>query len=124
VEKFYEWTGASARPEEVVDRDAILTNATLYWLTATAGSSAQIYYETTRTTADFVTTWGGPWDLTMPVAVAVFPHDATRPIRTFAEKSLPTLTRWTEQPDGGHFAALEQPALLCEDIRAFNRTLR
>jgi pimeloyl-ACP methyl ester carboxylesterase len=96
----------------------------IYWFTATAGSSAQIYYETTRTTPDFLATWGGPWPLAMPVAVAVFPHDATRPIRTFAEKALPTLTQWTEHPDGGHFAALEQPELLVGDIRTFARTLR
>lgn len=123
VEKFYEWTGAVERPEEVIDRDTILAIVTLYWLTATAGSSAQIYYETTPTTADFIGTWGGPWNLAMPVAVAVFPHDATRPIRTFAEKALPTLTQWTEHPDGGHFAALEQPAALVADIRTFARTL-
>ncbi|MFF5229257.1 epoxide hydrolase family protein [Dactylosporangium sp. NPDC000521] len=124
VEKFYEWTGAVERPEEVIDRDTILSIVTLYWLTATAGSSAQIYYETTPTTADFVATWGGPWNLAMPVAVAVFPHDATRPIKTFAEKALPTLTQWTEHPDGGHFAALEQPEALVADIRTFARTLR
>ncbi|MEV0565433.1 epoxide hydrolase family protein [Dactylosporangium sp. NPDC050588] len=124
VEKFYEWTGAVERPEEVIDRDTILSIVTLYWLTATAGSSAQIYYETTPTTGDFVATWGGPWNLAMPVAVAVFPHDATRPIKTFAEKALPTLTQWTEHPDGGHFAALEQPEALVADIRTFARTLR
>lgn len=124
VEKFYEWTGAVERPEEVVDRDTMLDVVTLFWLTATAGSAAQIYYETTPTTQDFLTTWGGPWPLAMPAAVAVFPHDATRPVRSFAEKALPTMTRWTEFADGGHFAALEQPALLVDDIRAFARTLK
>lgn len=123
VEKFYEWTGAVERPEEVVDRDTMLDVVTLFWLTATAGSAAQIYYETTPTTQDFLTTWGGPWPLAMPAAVAVFPHDATRPVRSFAEKALPTMTRWTEFADGGHFAALEQPTLLVDDIRAFARTL-
>jgi pimeloyl-ACP methyl ester carboxylesterase len=124
AEKFYEWTGAVDSPEEVVSRDTILDAVTLYWLTATAGSSAQIYYETTPTTQDFFATWGGPWPLAMPVAVAVFPDDATRPIRSWGEKVLPTLTQWTDHPAGGHFAALEQPALLVDDIRRFVRTLR
>ncbi|RSN18199.1 epoxide hydrolase [Streptomyces sp. WAC 05977] len=119
VEKFQEWSGSATVPEEVFDRDDLLTNVMLYWLTGTAGSSAQIYYETTHLTAQFISTWGGPWPLTMPVGVAVFPADATRPVRKFAELSLPTLARWTEYDQGGHFAALEQPGLLVEDVRKF-----
>lgn len=124
AEKFYEWSGATQAPEDVIDRDTMLANVTLYWLTATAGSSAQLYYETTPTMPAFVATWGGPWPLQAPVAVAVFPDDATRPVLRFAEKALPTLTRWTEFPAGGHFAALEQPDLLVGDLRAFTRSLR
>lgn len=124
AEKFKEWTDAPNVPEDAVDRDRLLTIVTIYWLTATAGSSAQLYYETTHLDADFVRTWGGPWPLTMPVGVAVFPADATRPIRAFAERALPTLSRWTEFDRGGHFAALEQPELLVGDIRAFARSLR
>ena len=124
VEKFKEWTDSEKRPEDAVNRDRMLTNVMIYWLTATAGSSAQIYYETTHTTPDFVRTWAGPWPLTQPVGVAIFPADATRPIRTFAEQILPTLSRWTEFDRGGHFAAMEQPELLVGDIREFGRSLR
>jgi len=124
VEKFWEWTDSPASPEDAVHRDRLLTNASVYWFTATAGPSAQLYFESTHTDADFVGTWAGPWPVAAPVAVAVFPHDATPPIRRFAEGILPTLSRWTEFDKGGHFAALEQPGPLVEDIREFSRSLR
>jgi epoxide hydrolase len=101
----------------------MLTNVSLYWLTATAGSSAQLYYESEHLDADFGRTWAGPWPLAMPVGVAVFPQDASRPIRSWAENILPTLTRWTEFDRGGHFAAMEQPELFVGDVRAFARSL-
>lgn len=123
AEKFYEWTAADKAPEEVVDRDEILTNVSIYWFTATAGSSAQLYYESSYGDEAFARTWGGPWPLEMPAAVAVFPSDATRPIKRWAEQTLPSLSRWTEFEVGGHFAALEQPELLVGDIRAFARSL-
>lgn len=124
VEKFREWTDSGKAPEDAVNRDRLLTNVMIYWLTATAGSSAQLYYESARLSLDFARTWGGPWPLTVPVGVAVFPADATRPIRAFAERAVPTITRWTEFDRGGHFAAMEQPGLLVGDVRAFSRTLR
>ncbi|WP_199191701.1 epoxide hydrolase family protein [Amycolatopsis sp. CA-126428] len=121
VEKFKEWTDSGEVPEDAVDRDALLTNVTIYWLTATAGPSAQLYFESAHDDQQFAQTWGGPWPLEMPVGVAVFPRDAVRPIRRFAEQLLPTLRRWTEFDRGGHFAALEQPELLVGDIAAFSR---
>jgi len=124
AEKFKEWTDSAEGPEDAVDRDHLLTIVTIYWLTATAGPSAQLYYETTHTPAEFLATWAGPWPLAMPVGVAVFPEDATPPIRRFAEPILPTLTHWTEFDRGGHFAAMEQPHLLVGDVRRFVRTLR
>lgn len=123
VEKFHEWTDAVQRPEEVVDRDHLLTNVMIYWLTGTAGSSAQLYYESTHLDADLAATWGGPWQVSAPVGVAVLPGDATPPIRTFAEGLLPTLRHWTEFPRGGHFAAMEQPELFVQDVRDFARSL-
>jgi microsomal epoxide hydrolase len=123
AEKYKEWTDSAKVPEDAVSRDHLLTAVSIYWLTATAGSSAQLYYESSHLDADFVRTWAGPWPLTMPVGVASFPKDAVRPVRRFAEQIVPTLTHWTEFDRGGHFAALEQPELLVEDIRAFARTL-
>lgn len=124
IEKFKEWTDSADSPEDAISRDQLLTNATIYWLTATAGSSAQLYHESTHMDADFFNTWGGPWPLAMPVGVAVFPKDAVRPVRAWAEKIMPTLTHWTEFDRGGHFAAMEQPELFVGDIRAFARTIR
>jgi len=124
IEKFKEWTDSTDSPEDAVSRDHLLTNVMLYWLTATAGSSAQLYYESEHLDADFFHTWGGPWPLAMPSGVASFPKDAVRAIRPWAEKILPTLTHWTEFDKGGHFAALEQPELFVGDVRTFARTLR
>jgi epoxide hydrolase len=123
AEKYKEWTDSAKVPEDAVRRDDILTAVSIYWLTATAGSSAQLYYESSHTEDDFIRTWAGPWPLAMPVGVASFPKDAVRPVRRFAEQIMPTLTHWTEFDRGGHFAALEQPGLLVGDIRKFARTL-
>jgi epoxide hydrolase len=124
TEKFKEWSDSTNSPEDAISRDHLLTNVMLYWLTATAGSSAQLYYESEHLDADFFRTWGGPWPLAMPSGVASFPKDAVRAIRPWAEKILPTLTHWTEFDKGGHFAALEQPDLYVGDVRTFARSLR
>ncbi|MFD1832779.1 epoxide hydrolase family protein [Streptomyces desertarenae] len=123
TEKFKEWTDAPT-PDDAVDRNRLLTHVMIYWLTATAGSSAQLYYESAHLMADFARTWGGPWPLTAPVGVAVFPNDASRPVRSLAERILPSLTHWSEFKSGGHFAAMEEPDLLVGDVREFTRRLR
>lgn len=124
TEKFKEWTDSAKVPEDAVSRDELLTIVSIYWFTATAGSSAQLYYEANHLTENFRRTWGGPWPLAMPVAVATFPADAVRPVRSFAERLLPTLTRWTEFDGGGHFPAFERPGDLVDDIRTFARSVR
>ncbi|MFI1097245.1 epoxide hydrolase family protein [Streptomyces sp. NPDC020917] len=114
VEKFKEWTDSENVPEDAVDRDRLLTNVMLYWLTGTAGSSARLYYE--RAHAAY---WGAPPEpSTTPTALAVFPRDNFIPLRHIAERTN-TIVQWTEHDRGGHFAAMEQPALLVDDIRAF-----
>ncbi|WP_433190881.1 epoxide hydrolase family protein [Actinoallomurus sp. CA-150999] len=119
VEKFKEWTDSRDRPEDAVDRDVMLTNVMLYWLTGTAGSSARVYYE--RAHADY---WGDPPEpSTAPTALAVFPEDNFIFLRHVAERTN-TIVRWTEYDRGGHFAAMEEPDLLVADVRAFFRALR
>jgi hypothetical protein len=81
TEKFGEWTD-NGRPDEAVDRDQLLTNVTLYWLTGTAGSSARLYYETARARA-----WSPAARSTVPTGVAVFPREIAPPIRRFAGQS-------------------------------------
>ncbi|MBP2471372.1 microsomal epoxide hydrolase [Crossiella equi] len=112
VEKFREWTDSTSVPEDAVDRDRMLTNVMLYWLTATAGSSARLYYESVRN-------WGKVEPLTRPFGVAVFPHDIAAPVRRLAERANPTLVHWVEFDRGGHFAAMEEPDLLVADVRKF-----
>jgi pimeloyl-ACP methyl ester carboxylesterase len=125
VEKFREWTDSSKVPEDAISRDQMLTIVSIYWLTATAGSSATLYYED----ADMLRKIGAgevppPPPVPVPVGVAVFPRDILLPIRRIAERDLANITRWTEFDRGGHFAAMEQPDLLVSDIREFARPLR
>jgi epoxide hydrolase len=117
VEKFGEWTD-DGLPHEAVDRDQLLTNVTVYWLTGTAGSSARLYYESSRSQA-----WGPPAPDGVPTGVAVFPREIVSPIRRFAELA-DRIVRWTEFDRGGHFAAMEVPDLLVGDVREFFRPLR
>ncbi|WP_367127476.1 epoxide hydrolase family protein [Saccharothrix sp. HUAS TT1] len=125
VEKYKDWTDSHLAPEDAVDRDLMLTIVSIFWLTATAGSSAQLYYESVdRANQNPVAGWAGPWALTMPAGVAVFPHDIAPPIRRFAERVLPTITHWTEFDRGGHFAAAEEPDLFIADVRDFTRSLK
>ncbi|MCX4555430.1 epoxide hydrolase [Streptomyces phaeochromogenes] len=119
VEKFKEWTDSYERPEDAVDRDQLLTNVMLYWLTGTAGSSARIYYERAHAAG-----WGEPVQpSTAPTALAVFPWDNFIPLRHIADRT-ENIVRWTEFDRGGHFAAMEEPDLLAGDVRAFFHELR
>jgi pimeloyl-ACP methyl ester carboxylesterase len=119
AEKFKEWTDSHDRPEDAVDRDQLLTNVMLYWLTRTAGSSARIYYE--RAHAERAT--AGLEPSTTPTAVAVFPRENFLPLRHVAEQT-DNIVQWSEFDRGGHFAAMEEPDLLVEDVRVFFRHLR
>ncbi|WP_422771042.1 epoxide hydrolase family protein [Plantactinospora sp. WMMC1484] len=121
VEKFREWSDSAKVPEDAIDRDRILTNVMLYWLTATAGSSAQFYYETADQLPTAATPPAAPPPLPVPLGVAVFPRDSARPVRRFAEAAFPNIVQWHEFDRGGHFAALEEPDLFVDDLRAFAR---
>ena len=118
VEKFKEWTDPSAAlPEDAVDRDRILTNVTLNWFAGTAGSSANLYYETLH---DPQARKRLPRN-EVPTGVAVSSsQDVT--IRRWAAREN-NIVRWTEFEHGGHFAALEAPELLVRDVVEFFRPL-
>ncbi|MFW6723733.1 epoxide hydrolase family protein [Streptomyces sp. MAR4 CNY-716] len=117
-EKFREWTDSADRPEDAVDRDHLLTNVMIYWLTGTAGSAARIYYE--RAHAAYR---GRPPERSAtPTAYAAFPKENFVVLRHLAERT-ENIVRWTEFDRGGHFAAMEQPELLVGDVRAFFRGL-
>ncbi len=117
VEKFQEWTNPAALlPEDAVDRDRILTDVSIYWFTATAGSAAHTYYERFNDPAMWMPTERS----TVPTGVAVFTTDLS--IRSFADK-VNNVVHWSEFDRGGHFAALEAPDLLTTDVREFFGTL-
>ena len=105
----------AAVPEDAVDRDHMLTNVMLYWLTNTAASSADLYYENMH-----ARTWAAA-ARTTPTGVAVFAEDVA--IRRYAEQGN-NIVHWSEFDRGGHFAAMEAPDLLVDDIRQFFRHLR
>jgi pimeloyl-ACP methyl ester carboxylesterase len=113
VEKFQDWTDPAAKlPEDAVDRDRILTDVSIYWFTATAGSAAHTYYERFNDPA----MWAPKERSSIPTAVAVFTTDVS--VRPFADKAH-NVVRWSEFDRGGHFAALEAPDLLTADVREF-----
>jgi pimeloyl-ACP methyl ester carboxylesterase len=115
VEKFKEWTNSGhALPEDAISRDEILADVSVYWFTGTAGSAANIYYESMHS-GDW------PYPSGVPTGVAVFAEDIA--IRRYAEQSN-NIVHWTDFDAGGHFAALETPGLLVQDIRAFFTSLQ
>ena len=109
--------GFSGESVDVVDRDRFITHVMLYWLTATAGSSAREYYEDARTGAGY-----RDEPNTVPTGVAVFKNDF-HTIRRFAERAN-HIVHWSVFDRGGHFAAMDAPDLLIGDLRTFFRPLR
>lgn len=117
LDKFRAWTyPLEAAAEDVVGLDFLLANASLYWFTASAGSAAYVGYAQNAQ-------WGeSPANSDVPTAVICFAHDVG--IRRLVENDH-RIVRWTDVEDrGGHFAALEEPATLVADVRAFLRDLR
>jgi len=116
VEKFRSWSDVNGNMEQKFTKDELLTNIMLYWVTQSGASSARIYYENQRAKPP-------QGRVQVPTACAVFPKEISIAPRRWVEAQY-NVTRWTEMPRGGHFAAMEEPTLLAEDIRAFFGTLR
>jgi pimeloyl-ACP methyl ester carboxylesterase len=120
VEKFRAWSDCDGEIEKSYTKDELLTNIMIYWVTGTISSSARLYHEDGLQSAPQLS--AGQY-IEVPAGVATFPKDLTYPPRELGERFL-RVARWTEMPRGGHFAALEVPELLVEDLRAFLRPLR
>ncbi|WP_273734531.1 epoxide hydrolase family protein [Mycolicibacterium septicum] len=116
VEKFWSWMDCDGNPESVVSRDEMLDNVMLYWLTASAASSARLYWESANTFA------GGEY-VSLPTGIASFPLEILRAPRSWCETGY-NVTHFTTMPRGGHFAAFEQPELFVEDVKTFFDTVR
>jgi pimeloyl-ACP methyl ester carboxylesterase len=115
-EKFHAWTDHAGTPETALSRDAMLNNITLYWLTATAASSARLYWESFE---NFKTP-----EITRPLGVSIFPKEIFRPSRRWAERYYKNIVYWNELSQGGHFAAFEQPVAYVEEVRKCFRAFR
>jgi len=119
LEKFWAWTDCDGHPENILGRDELLDNVMLYWTTATATSSARLYWESFRPGSRT------PVAVTVPTGVAVFPKEIVTPVRTWMEAGgFPNITHWREMQKGGHFAAFEQPASFIDEVRSFFATIR
>lgn len=126
VEKFRAWSDCDGNVESRFTKDELLTNITLYWATQTIGSSFELYYDSANASkltwvVEMIKKWTGSNDV--PTGFASFPKDLLPPPRAWAERFF-NIQRWSEMPRGGHFAAMEEPELLAEDLRAFFRPLR
>jgi pimeloyl-ACP methyl ester carboxylesterase len=114
VEKFRTWSDCGGNLEKALSKDQVLTNIMIYWVTQSINSSTRLYYEARH----------HPWRpdrsgrIETPTAAAIFPREILKPPRAWAERAF-NIQRWTVMPMGGHFAAMEQPKLLADDIRAF-----
>lgn len=106
--------------DEGLDDDFVLANATLYWLTGTAGTSIRHYYEDSHAPAGSPS---GP--TTVPLGLAAATEGDFRSIRRFAERDHANITSWSDLPGVvGHYAAHTNPDQLADDIRRFFRPLR
>ena len=105
------------QPFGAITRDDVLDNITLYWLTNSGVSSARLYWENKIS-------FFGVKNITIPVAVSVFPGERYQAPRSWAERAYSKLVYFNELDRGGHFAAWEQPQLFSEEVRAAFRSLR
>jgi pimeloyl-ACP methyl ester carboxylesterase len=138
LDKWWAWSDCGGDLERRFTKDELLTTVTLYWATQTIGSSLRVYRDWALGMEDRPETWRvhqrdwapagvepRPLDpgeqIRVPAAVALFDYEAPR---EWVERAYADLRRFAQMPRGGHFAAMEEPELLAEDLRAFFRDLR
>ncbi len=119
VEKYRTWSDCAGDVEKSYTKDELLTIVTIYWVTQTISSSTRMYYENQKNL------WVMEQDqkVPAPAGMAMFPQEISKPPREWGDRSY-DVQRWTEMTKGGHFAALEEPQLLAEEVRAFFRGFR
>jgi len=120
---FAQWT-FGADPEKSPTKDDVLDNITLYWLTNTATSAARLYWEGGQQGSIIAAATQKTNEISLPVAITVFPEDVYRAPETWARRAYPNLIYFHEVDRGGHFAAWEQPELFASELRAAFRSLR
>ncbi|ANK80970.1 MAG: hypothetical protein TEF_09305 [Rhizobiales bacterium NRL2] len=118
AEKFHRWGDTGGDIESRFSKDRLLANIALYWFTATINTSAWMYRSIIESD-NFIAPEGRR--IEVPTGVAHFPGDIfATPPRQWVER-VANVVHWTDMPAGGHFAAMEEPALFVDDIRAFRR---
>ena len=110
-------------PERLLNRHDFLDNVTLYWLTNSATSSARLYWETSGQSV-LIAAAQKTTEISLPVAITVFPEEVYRAPETWARRAYRNLIYFNEVDKGGHFAAWEQPELFAAELRAAFRSLR
>lgn len=115
LEKFRDWSDCGGDVESSYSKDALLGNISLYWFTATAGSSARLYYETVHGDMNFDY-------VEVPTGAALFPKELVKAPKSWAEVSY-NIVHWQSYDRGGHFAAMEVSDLWIKDVRLFNKAL-
>jgi pimeloyl-ACP methyl ester carboxylesterase len=118
VEKFRAWSDCGGVIENAISRDRMLADISLYWFTGAIGSSFWPYYDRLHGPAIL------PGRISVPTGYAEFPREIVKPPRSAAARIFTDIRRWSIMPRGGHFAALEQPELLADEVRGFFRELR
>ncbi len=119
LEKFRTWSDCGGDVYSRFTRDELLTNITIYWVTGTINSSTRLYCEVRRS---------GVLDkveprMQVPLGAAIFPKELYQAPRVWVDAAY-NVQHWTRMPSGGHFAAMEEPEALVEDVRAFFRRVR
>jgi pimeloyl-ACP methyl ester carboxylesterase len=113
----------NGEPERLLDKDDVLDDITLYWLTNSATSAARLYWETSGQSV-ILAAAQMTGDISLPVAITVFPEEVYRAPETWARRAYRNLIYFSEVEKGGHFAAWEQPELFSAELRAAFRPLR
>ena len=119
TEKWRAWSDCDGDIEKRFSKDEILTNISIYWFSGTINSSTRYYYEMRQNGPENFL----PGRLETPTGFSVFPREIITAPRSWCEPGY-NVTQWSEHDRGGHFAALEEPELLAQDIRDFFRPLR
>ncbi|MBF4465110.1 epoxide hydrolase family protein [Flavobacterium sp. LC2016-12] len=122
LDKFNEWTYSGGDAEKSLTKDEMLDDISLYWLTNTANSSANLYWE--NNTNNFNVVEQRTNEIKIPVAVTVFPGEIYQAPKSWTEKAYKNLIYFNEVNKGGHFASWEEPQLFTEELRAAFKSLR
>jgi pimeloyl-ACP methyl ester carboxylesterase len=122
LDKSNDWTFSGGDAGQSLTKDEMLDDITLYWLTNTGTSSAQLYWENNNN--NFNAKEQKTEDISIPVAITVFPGEIYQAPRSWAERAYPNLIYFNEVDKGGHFAAWEQPELFSQELRAAFKSLR